>query len=338
MIVLQEPQEITHFFYNLNDQLQGKLSQNFGEYVIKVNNALVTGTVRGMKIQEHKIFLEFDLRCHEEFSLELTDSNLNPVHFLYSQKDQSLVSFTGVTNQYSLEEFQTAIIYNKFKNSQLHFHKNSHVKICVISVCAPENINIASPLVLNIHSLFTNNLAEGAFVYFGSYNLKIDTQISKLNEVTEEGVIKKLFIEGMVQLILAMEIQHHQDDINSNIPVFDSLSKNELKIIKDLCKQIKDQADVQYSIEALTLQTGISAAKLQTGFKHLYGRTVTDFIKNTRLEIAENLIKTTDLNISEVVYSVGFSSRSYFSKIFREKYGCSPKVFQDNVKYRAVCA
>ena len=35
------------------------------------------------------------------------------------------------------------------------------------------------------------------------------------------------------------------------------------------------------------------------------------------IRLAEELIKTTDLNISEIVYTVGLTSRSYFCKIFK---------------------
>ncbi len=329
---------ITDVFSEIESNLHGNLSQSFGEHVIHVNNSMATGQIRGMKVQENKLFLEIDLRCHEDITISLCPIDFNPVHFLYSQKDQSTISFENHDDRFTLDEFQTAIIYHQKKSAKLHFAKDSHVKICVISVCAPPPSGFVSPLVVNIHSLFLDKLENQMFTYFGSYNLRIATQIAKMDDVKEDGIIKKLFVEGMVQLILAMEIQHHQDDINTNINIFDALTKNELKTIQDLGQHIKENADTQYSIEMITDQTGISAAKLQTGFKHLFGRTVTDYIKNVRLEIAEELIKTTDLNISEIVYSVGFSSRSYFSKIFREKYNCSPKSFQDNLKYRAVSA
>jgi AraC-like DNA-binding protein len=60
----------------------------------------------------------------------------------------------------------------------------------------------------------------------------------------------------------------------------------------------------------------------------MHGRTVSDFVRNVRLEKAEDLIKNTDLNISEVVYSIGLTSRSYFCKIFKKKYDCSPKEYK----------
>ncbi|MDX1471934.1 MAG: AraC family transcriptional regulator, partial [Flavobacteriaceae bacterium] len=37
-------------------------------------------------------------------------------------------------------------------------------------------------------------------------------------------------------------------------------------------------------------------------------------------------------NISEVVYMIGYSSRSYFSKIFKNKYGISPSKYVIQLK------
>ena len=44
---------------------------------------------------------------------------------------------------------------------------------------------------------------------------------------------------------------------------------------------------------------------------------------------AKELLLNTDLNITEITYKIGINSRSYFSKLFKEKYGMSPKVFQN---------
>ena len=47
-----------------------------------------------------------------------------------------------------------------------------------------------------------------------------------------------------------------------------------------------------------------------------------------KINALQNASNGTDLNISEVVYSIGFTSRSYFCKIFRQKYGCSPREYK----------
>ncbi|WP_438710244.1 helix-turn-helix domain-containing protein [Aquimarina muelleri] len=329
---------VTEIFTRLNNQLHGEMSQNFGEHLITVKNSLANGTIRGMKVGRHKLFLEIDLYCKEDVEIPLNSINSNPLHFLYSYKNKVTLKLEDTKKEQSLEEFQTAIIYSRNNNTILQIKKEEHVKIIIISVCIPQKAINVSPIVGNILSLFDKKIKEGSFTYFGSYNLKIADQVNRLDAIDEEGVVRNLFIEGIVQLILGIEIQHYQNDINSQDEVFGSLTKKELKIIQELGQKIRNNVDTAYNINALTLQTGIPAAKLQEGFKYLFGRTVTDYIKNARLEFALGLIKTRDLTISEVVYSVGFSSRSYFSKIFKEKYNCCPKLYQDSIKSLAASA
>lgn len=329
---------IDSMFTKLADQLQGELSQNFGEYTIIARNSSVHGQIKGAIVQQHTVFLDIELACLQDIEFELADKETNPIHFFYSQQDECTIGFTENSKTYNLEEFQTAIMNNQLQETVLKLKKGTKVRICVISVCVPEGMDYKSSVVTNIHSLFSHSSIANPFIYFGSYNIKIATQIARLNEFKQEGIVKKIFIDGMVQLILAMEIEHHHNDINSNEDYHQHLSREELKTIRDLGKKIRNNVDTQYMIDMLTRESGIPAAKLQIGFKHLYGRTVNHFIKDVRLEAAEELIKTTDLTISEITYSVGFSSRSYFSKIFREKYNCSPRSFKDNLKYKAVSA
>ncbi|WP_340155011.1 AraC family transcriptional regulator, partial [uncultured Winogradskyella sp.] len=110
-----------------------------------------------------------------------------------------------------------------------------------------------------------------------------------------------------------------------------SLVKSELKRIRKIGQQILKNPAKQYNLEDLSVESGLSQAKLQDGFKFLYTRTVTEFIRHVRLELARDLLKTSDLNISQVVYTIGFTSRSYFSKIFKEKFNVSPNEFKAQI-------
>ena len=90
---------------------------------------------------------------------------------------------------------------------------------------------------------------------------------------------------------------------------------------------------------AASLAGGINATAATVPFDGLTGGEMpnrgvvlvgTEYIRYTRLEAARDLIRTTDLNISQIVYTIGFSSRSYFSKIFKNKYGITPSEFKEN--------
>ena len=138
-----------------------------------------------------------------------------------------------------------------------------------------------------------------------------------------------MMIEGMIYEILSLHILQHDKAVKNKAPKT-NLLHSELKIIRKLAKRIANDVSQDYSLEQLSLETGLSQAKLQEGFKLIYTRTVTEYIRHTRLEAARDLIRTTDLNISQIVYTIGFSSRSYFSKIFKNKYGLTPSEFQEN--------
>ncbi len=69
---------------------------------------------------------------------------------------------------------------------------------------------------------------------------------------------------------------------------------------------------------------------------HLYkkllsitGKTPIEFIRTIRLKRAAQLLRESQLNISEVAYQVGFNNPKYFSKYFKEEFGMLPSAYQD---------
>jgi len=314
------------YFSTLEDQLGGEFHQKFGENVMHLNNNVVVGSIKGVKIGKSKFFFEFDLEVKENLTISIPPENYNAINFLYCQKGNMQQTF-GDSNSYNnINEFQTAIVAHKTKKTIINLKANSNIRFVLISVCNQPNIMPAT-MTEKVHSLFANKMVNDQFTYFGSINLKISEQINSLNKIDEKGIVRKLMLDGTVQLILGMEIQHHKEDVENKTAYSSSLTRKELVAVQEIGERIKQNVAEPYSINMLMDETGISAVKLQEGFKLLYNRTVTDYIKNLRVEESERLISTTDLNISQIVYTIGFSSRSYFSKIFRQKYECSPNEY-----------
>jgi AraC family transcriptional activator of mtrCDE len=52
------------------------------------------------------------------------------------------------------------------------------------------------------------------------------------------------------------------------------------------------------------------------------------FVRDVRLQRAARLLRETDLSVDGVANRVGFSSRSHFSRAFRDDYACSPAQFR----------
>ena len=65
-------------------------------------------------------------------------------------------------------------------------------------------------------------------------------------------------------------------------------------------------------------------------FRAAFGTTFSLYLSAWRIEKARELLKTTDLPISDIVRAVGFTDFSYFSKTFREQVGCTPTAYRRN--------
>lgn len=111
-----------------------------------------------------------------------------------------------------------------------------------------------------------------------------------------------------------------------------TLRECEIQQLQYITTDIKQHPHRQYTIKDLCKKSGLSVSKLQLGFKEMHNCTVAIFIRNVRLEKALEMLHDTDLNVSEIVYSVGLNSRSYFCRVFKRRFKCSPKAYQQQLK------
>ncbi|MBE6218346.1 MAG: response regulator [Bacteroidales bacterium] len=82
--------------------------------------------------------------------------------------------------------------------------------------------------------------------------------------------------------------------------------------------------DTSFSVESLGEKMCLSRVQLYRKTKALTGYSPNEYIRTARLKKASYLLATTDSTVSEIAYSVGFSSPSYFAKCYKEYFGTSP--------------
>lgn len=80
----------------------------------------------------------------------------------------------------------------------------------------------------------------------------------------------------------------------------------------------------QFGVSELAAKIGMSRSNLLRKIKKLTRLSVSQFIRQLRLENAMEMLKQQSMNVSEVSYRVGFRSTSYFIKCFHDHYGCPP--------------
>jgi AraC-like DNA-binding protein len=88
-------------------------------------------------------------------------------------------------------------------------------------------------------------------------------------------------------------------------------------------------ADADLALESVVAATGVNRTKVNDLLKSELGMTFTGYLNKLRLtEAARLLSENSSAAILEIAYSVGYANVSYFNKLFKEEYGCTPKVFR----------
>jgi len=83
-------------------------------------------------------------------------------------------------------------------------------------------------------------------------------------------------------------------------------------------------SEEEFSIEQFGKEVGMSRMQLHRKLKALSGKSATHFLRSVRLNKAKQMIEEQKGNISEIAYSVGFSSPQYFTRSFKEEFGFPP--------------
>lgn len=88
-------------------------------------------------------------------------------------------------------------------------------------------------------------------------------------------------------------------------------------------------ANPDIDTETTALETGTNRMKINEVLKSEVGYTFSGYLNKLRLTEAARLLAEKDsATVAEIAYSVGYANVSYFNKLFKEEYGCTPKAFR----------
>lgn len=82
-------------------------------------------------------------------------------------------------------------------------------------------------------------------------------------------------------------------------------------------------------IEDLSEQAGYSRMQLYRKLKSPAGQTPSQFVRTIRLKRAAQMLANKTDNVTQIAYTIGFSSPAYFSKCFKDQFGVTPGQFMN---------
>jgi ligand-binding sensor domain-containing protein/signal transduction histidine kinase/CheY-like chemotaxis protein/AraC-like DNA-binding protein len=100
------------------------------------------------------------------------------------------------------------------------------------------------------------------------------------------------------------------------------------EFIEQLIAIIESQlSNPDMNIDYICTQIGMSRTKLYQKVKSITGESIGDFIRTIRLNKAVEIMTKQDVPLTDVMYSVGIQTQSYFTKAFKKKFGKTPSQF-----------
>ena len=85
----------------------------------------------------------------------------------------------------------------------------------------------------------------------------------------------------------------------------------------------------ELSVEELSSHLGMSRVHLYKKLKATTGKSPVEFIRLIRLKRGAQMLRESQLNVSEIAYQIGYNNPKYFSKYFKEEFGVLPSVYQN---------
>ncbi|MDO4321369.1 MAG: response regulator [Lachnospiraceae bacterium] len=91
---------------------------------------------------------------------------------------------------------------------------------------------------------------------------------------------------------------------------------------------IKENFGSSITLEMVSSQAGFNPAYFSTMFKKETGATFSEYLLQVRIEAAKEMLRDTNLNISEICERVGYSDSKYFTKTFTREAGLKPNQYR----------
>jgi AraC-like DNA-binding protein len=140
-----------------------------------------------------------------------------------------------------------------------------------------------------------------------------------------KGISSKIFLEAKVLEILAIQIENYKKNKTQNIDVLSNKTVEKLFHLKQF---LKENLNKNYTIQQLSIKTGLTESLIKTEFKKLFNCSANEFFKHEKMNRAKHLLQQTDLPIYQIADDVGYKNATHFSAAFKRFFKENPKFFR----------
>ena len=102
--------------------------------------------------------------------------------------------------------------------------------------------------------------------------------------------------------------------------------------IETTMKLVAEEYAGTITLESVAEQINLSPTYLSKKFRHVTGKTFSEYVNFIRLRQATQMLLTTDDSVTDIATACGFNSSNYFKDCFKKKFGVSPRTYRTQSK------
>ncbi|MBR2464833.1 MAG: helix-turn-helix transcriptional regulator [Clostridia bacterium] len=229
--------------------------------------------------------------------------------------DDVLVSMKAMENRYSFEnELMRAVTLGQIhKESMLQATFSDHF----FEKRTPDPLRNAKNYSIIMNTLLRKAAEAGGVhpMYLNNVSSDFALRIEQLYSQSQTAGLMREMFRSYCRLVRKHSTNKYSRVVQKTILLVDS----------DLSANL--------SLASLAAVQSISPGYLSTVFKKETGKTVSQYIREKRINHAAHLLSTTHLQIQTVALHCGIMDVQYFSKIFKMQTGKTPKEYREAIKH-----
>ena len=326
-----------HFVEDIVKEMAINLSADFKEEdnitSFKIPEINGVGEVFAVQFASGLGIMNSAYKLNEDLVLKMNKNRINPLKFVFNLGDTFYHNFGKEGDFESIPKYSGAIIGSSIdKTHSFKIPKDKNIHIFSLELnrnlfehkLASFKFNLGDEL----SKLLRDVKAENPFFYTYPFGSEEFEMIHKILNNTKKGFIGSLYKEGVTYTILSNTLETYLGNTLDND--IDTLSEKDTDQVVTISKFIEDNLSDLPTIEEIANKNFISESKLQKLFNVYYSCSVHDFTRNKRLDRARILLEDANYTIAEIADELGIRSNSYFSKIFKERYGVTPSKYKNS--------
>jgi len=264
-------------------------------------------------LTEQSTVTEVTENQEKEYSILLAEDNLDIHHYLKTELEKEYRVFAFMNGKEAWGNIQD--LMPDLVLSDIMMPEMTGIELCQKVKAEEKTSHI--PVILLTAKGSHDNKVEGLESGADDYIKKP----FRLEEI-------KARIKNMIRVRQQLQLKYSKEVLlEGNVLKSDSLDEQFIQKAIAIVEEYLE--DPKFDNQIFCQEIGYGKTQLYTKLKALTNMSPNEFVRVIRLKKAAALIKQKNVNVSEVAYMVGFSSRSYFSTCFKEFFGVSPKKYQN---------